>query len=603
MALKDRKVLFFIAGTFPNVLEQALIDNIVGKVFVRSLLADTTFGGTIEACDAVALSPSSSLPDAYSEKDDVTPKTGAREAILRDGASVPILTDVGTAAAFASTQFNLTAQNNGAFDPHNALLPGLEIEVLSQKPIANKALEVSVRNIEDEDDGPVFFKCVSVKLATDAGVKQKETATVVGSVTASVAQVETATAAGTVVTATPQVETATAAGTVSGDGNAAVVVTGAGIAGSPVTLAVAVLNGDTPTLWAAKVRTAINANAAIAALYTAGGTGTAIVLTRNAAAANDGTLNISLATGTATGITTAATSANTTAGIAADGTGLAKVVVTAAGLAGSPITVPFSVAAGDTATLWAAKARAALLRNTTITDFFTVGGSTTAIILTKRTAEANDATLNMALDNDTSVGITTAASSADTTAGVAGGAGNATVVITSAAIVGSPLTVSVPVCAGDTASQVAEKIRNKLNLIPAIVGDGLTPSTTKFTVSGSGATVVLERYIAAANDGTLNIATDNGTCTGLTTAATSANTTAGAIVANATTVQQMVDAINAHPEASDLMAAQANGGEEAGLAVPFGETTLDNGTNPTVDVPGAAQVRGGVILGTIDNSE
>jgi hypothetical protein len=115
---------------------------------------------------------------------------------------------------------------------------------------------------------------------------------------------------------TAQVETATAAGTVSGDGNAAVVVTGAGITGSPLTLAVAVLNADTPTLWAGKVRVALAATAAITALYTVGGTGTAITLTEKVPNGNDGTLNIALATGTATGITTAATSANTTAGVA-----------------------------------------------------------------------------------------------------------------------------------------------------------------------------------------------------------------------------------------------------------------------------------------------
>jgi hypothetical protein len=113
-----------------------------------------------------------------------------------------------------------------------------------------------------------------------------------------------------------QVETATAAGTVTGNGNASVVVTGAGITGSPITLAVAVLNGDTPTLWAAKVRAALAATAAITALYAVGGTGADITLTELVPNGNDATLNIALATGTATGITAAPTSANTTAGVA-----------------------------------------------------------------------------------------------------------------------------------------------------------------------------------------------------------------------------------------------------------------------------------------------
>lgn len=127
---------------------------------------------------------------------------------------------------------------------------------------------------------------------------------------------------------TAQVETATAAGTITFSGNAAVVVTAAGMTGSPKTINVPVLNGDTAAVWAGKVRTALAADAAVSALFTVSGTSTAIVLTRKPVktytigmtsvplyAANDGTLNISLDNGTCTGITTAATSANTTAGV------------------------------------------------------------------------------------------------------------------------------------------------------------------------------------------------------------------------------------------------------------------------------------------------
>jgi hypothetical protein len=116
---------------------------------------------------------------------------------------------------------------------------------------------------------------------------------------------------------TKQVETATAAGTITASGNATVIVTGARITSSPITLSVAVLNGDTASAWAAKVRTALAANTAIAALYDVGGSTTAITLTdKYAIYANDGTLNISLDNGTCTGITTAGTSANTTSGVA-----------------------------------------------------------------------------------------------------------------------------------------------------------------------------------------------------------------------------------------------------------------------------------------------
>ena len=127
-----------------------------------------------------------------------------------------------------------------------------------------------------------------------------------------------------------QVETATAAGNISasGAGNASVTVTAAGMTGSPKTLLVPVANSDTAAIWAGKVRTALAADAAVSALFTVGGTSTAISLTRKPTqtftvpggtlplyAANDATLNIALANGTSTGITAAATSANTTAGV------------------------------------------------------------------------------------------------------------------------------------------------------------------------------------------------------------------------------------------------------------------------------------------------
>lgn len=121
---------------------------------------------------------------------------------------------------------------------------------------------------------------------------------------------------------TAQVETATAAGTITLAGNATVTVTAAAVTGSPVTLSVPVTLGDTAAVWAAKVRTALSENAAIAAKFTVGGSSTAIVLTRiidDAGVADDSTLNIALANGTCTGITPAATSANTTEGTLATG--------------------------------------------------------------------------------------------------------------------------------------------------------------------------------------------------------------------------------------------------------------------------------------------
>lgn len=119
-------------------------------------------------------------------------------------------------------------------------------------------------------------------------------------------------------TPTAQVETATAAGSITGSGDATVIVTAAGMSGTPKTISVAVLNGDAAADWAAKVRAALTADTAVAALFTVSGATDKIILTRKTPAANDTSLNISLDNGTCTGITTAGTSANTTAGVGYD---------------------------------------------------------------------------------------------------------------------------------------------------------------------------------------------------------------------------------------------------------------------------------------------
>jgi hypothetical protein len=111
-----------------------------------------------------------------------------------------------------------------------------------------------------------------------------------------------------------QVETATAAGTITGSGNATVVVTAAGMPGSPKTLNVALLNGDTAAQWAQKVRDALTADLTINGFFAISGASTSIVLTARATGPNDPTMNISLANGACTGITPAPTSADTTPG-------------------------------------------------------------------------------------------------------------------------------------------------------------------------------------------------------------------------------------------------------------------------------------------------
>ena len=130
-----------------------------------------------------------------------------------------------------------------------------------------------------------------------------------------------------------QVETATAVGTVTTAGDATITVTAAGLTGSPLAISVAVALNDTPTLWAAKVRTALAADAAVGAMFYISGATDAIILTRKEKAAyvvgpdtydiayaNDATLNVAIANDTSAGITADATSANTTTAVEAVGT-------------------------------------------------------------------------------------------------------------------------------------------------------------------------------------------------------------------------------------------------------------------------------------------
>jgi len=106
--------------------------------------------------------------------------------------------------------------------------------------------------------------------------------------------------------------------------------------------------------------------------------------------------------------------------------------VTSTGMTGSPLAVSIAVTNGDTAATWAGKVRTALAANATIAERFTVSGSSTAIVLTRKPSHtftvpggtlpiylANDSSLNIALANDTSSGITTASTSTNTIAGTA----------------------------------------------------------------------------------------------------------------------------------------------------------------------------------------
>lgn len=102
-----------------------------------------------------------------------------------------------------------------------------------------------------------------------------------------------------------------------------------------------------------------------------------------------------------------------------------------------------------------------------------------------------------------------------TVAGTIVNPGNATVIVTCTGMTDSPITTNVAVLAADTASVVAGKIRTALQ--------GVANITSYLTVGGSGVYVTLTR-LNSASIANLNISIDNGTCSGLTPAATSANT-------------------------------------------------------------------------------
>jgi len=99
------------------------------------------------------------------------------------------------------------------------------------------------------------------------------------------------------------------------------------------------------------------------------------------------------------------------------GDGNASFTLTAAGMTGSPITESVAVLTDDTPTVVATKAAAQLNTNSDITDLFNIASSGADVIVTRLVPAANDATLNLAYDNDTCAGLTPDATSADTQAG------------------------------------------------------------------------------------------------------------------------------------------------------------------------------------------
>ncbi len=99
------------------------------------------------------------------------------------------------------------------------------------------------------------------------------------------------------------------------------------------------------------------------------------------------------------------------------GAGNADFVLTAAGMTGSPITTSVALANNDTPVISAPKAVTAMNLDSDITDLFNISSDGADIIVTRLIPAADDATLNLAYDNDTCTGLTPDATSTDTTAG------------------------------------------------------------------------------------------------------------------------------------------------------------------------------------------
>ena len=112
-----------------------------------------------------------------------------------------------------------------------------------------------------------------------------------------------------------QVETATIVGTLTGSGNATVTLTVTGMTGSALAVTVALLEDDTPTASAAKMATQMNTDSDITDWVVVTSNGPYLIITRATAAANDASMNIAYIDDTCTGLTADSSSDNTTAGV------------------------------------------------------------------------------------------------------------------------------------------------------------------------------------------------------------------------------------------------------------------------------------------------
>lgn len=122
---------------------------------------------------------------------------------------------------------------------------------------------------------------------------------------------------GTYSAGTKQQELATCAGTVTTAGNVQITLT-SNLFGNSTTL-IAVALADTPTLWAAKVATAMNSGTGPEKNFLWTSSGASLYCTAKFSSGNDSLLNVAIANSTSAGITAAPTSANSISSVAGSG--------------------------------------------------------------------------------------------------------------------------------------------------------------------------------------------------------------------------------------------------------------------------------------------
>ena len=97
--------------------------------------------------------------------------------------------------------------------------------------------------------------------------------------------------------------------------------------------------------------------------------------------------------------------------------GNATFTVTSTGMTGSPKAISVAVLINDTASMVAQKAIQTLRADSAVAAMYFVGGTGATVVLTRKIATADVANLNIAFTNDTCLGLTPNATSANTVVG------------------------------------------------------------------------------------------------------------------------------------------------------------------------------------------